>query len=175
MSQYHTLIFLDIDGVLNKHGIPEAEMMVDEETIIDTYHDVHPYLYIPCLENFKNLLVALGPDAKVVISSSWRDDELLVDFLVRNMNVLYGEELMKGRIVGDTNATHLVNRSNNISAWIHSHVDAKTPLAWIAIDDTEHNVGNIGEMNKVLVHDRRGLTEADVQSALEKLAAQVKA
>jgi hypothetical protein len=174
MSQYPTIIFLDIDGVLNRHGIPEAEMMVDDETIIDTYHDIHPYLYIPCLENFKNLLEALGPDAKVVISSSWRDDEILVDFLVRNMNTLYGEELMKDRIIGDTNQTHGGNRSNDISAWIHGHVDEKCPLAWIAIDDTEHNVKNLGENNKVLVHDRRGLTEADVESALRKLAEQAK-
>jgi hypothetical protein len=51
-------------------------------------------------------------------------------------------------------------------------VGEKAPQAWVAIDDTAHNVRNIGDENKVVVHDRCGLTAEDVKSVLDKLAAQ---
>lgn len=52
-SSVRCLLFLDIDGVLNRAFIPEEELMLDEETIIDVSHPAHPSLYLPCVRNLK--------------------------------------------------------------------------------------------------------------------------
>ena len=174
MSQPSCLIFLDIDGVLNRHHISEADLMLDDETLIDTSHDLHPSLYIPCLNNLKYLLDTLGPDAKIVIASSWRDDQDLVAFLVKAMNNLFGEELMKDRIIGDTNQELSGSRTGDIYQWMEEHVAQNSAPTWIAIDDTAHNLRSVPVAFQHVIHDRVGLTENDVETILTKLADQKK-
>ena len=134
------VIFLDIDGVLNRLHIPEADLMLDDDTVIDTSHTAHPSLYLPCLRQFKAMLETLGPNAKIVISSSWRSDPDLIEFFKKIMDNEFGEGQMADRIIGTTNSMHRGSRSSNITDWLNINVPEGRRVAWIALDDVAFNI-----------------------------------
>jgi hypothetical protein len=166
------LIFLDVDGVLNKLHVPEESLMLDDDVIIDTSHPAHPAIFKPCVDCFKELIHALGTGVKVVVSSSWRLDSLLIAFLTKIVDFLSGEPLLEGRIVGTTRRTVTGSRSSDITDWISAHVDENASFVWLAIDDNEMNLRHIDEVHKVLTKGSVGLTQCDVLAALEKIERQ---
>lgn len=138
------ILFLDFDGVMHAN-----------------FKDA-PFSRAPLLWE---LLRAL-PAAKVVISSSWREDqeyERLLKFLIRN-----GGEDLKHRFLGVNPIVRnyrVDDRQRECKKWL---VDNNHTGVWIAIDDMPELFAK-GHPNLHVTDGMKGLTDADVQEIIEKL------
>lgn len=166
------IIFLDVYGVLNRLQVPEEDLLLDDQTVINIAHPAHPSLYIPNLEILMVILNALGPCGKIVVSSSWRLDSSLMEFLVKTIDTLFGSALLRGRIIGHTDLLANGNRSGDIINWIAAYEREHNAVPWIAIDDNAKNVSGLPGSHKVITRDTLGLTKQDSELVLGKLRAQ---
>lgn len=160
------LIFLDIDGVLNGHNkLPGS---------------VYCGICLLRAGRFNRLLAAV-PDAKIVISSSWRY------IIFRGDMTLSGFEMLLqlcgvncgGRVIGYTVPDGVIEDEpahSDTDAWriaglrmrrqqIYKAVEELKPTSFVVIDDLPLRVPNFVQTDPVL-----GLTDEDVEAAIEVLS-----
>lgn len=155
------IIFLDIDGVLNRH-----------EKWPNKVYKLEP----DCLGQLNQLLAA-APDAKIVITSTWR--ELMAEgfltpegfeFLLMTHGVNC-KGLVKG---GTTMAGGLYQRTKQIDQWMQAHGFDISTDKYVIIDDMKDIFTSkfIGQklVNLVLCDPGTGLTATQVEKAIRFLA-----
>lgn len=120
------IIFLDVDGVLNNSETTDR---------IDGFTGLDPLL----IANF-NRITAAVPDAKIVISSTWRKAlpfmKAYTDF--DGLKRLLAERGLKGEIIGHTPINFsYVTRGGEIRMWLESaEAKAVAPITdFVVIDD----------------------------------------
>lgn len=159
------IVFLDIDGVLNGHGMDPMSLC----------GEIHP----DKIRRLNRLLFITG--AKIVLSSAWRyiihrhEAKLQgIDWLLRSHG------LHSGRLHGITRADTMepgewdgrywpvVNeRGRQISDWLHDNWIRQPygeKLRYVVIDDLDLGISEAGHP-LVLTDGRVGLTDADVDRA----------
>lgn len=134
-------LFLDIDGVLNKHKPFENRYCgIDEE----------------CRQNFNWLLAEL-PDMQIVLSSAWRYNVLKGNMTLAGMEELFMTHGLnvKGRIVGTTEADPISYSNNTESDWtVHSAEQwAEWGLKWRAQQILEYSRKDPVKCRAVIVDD----------------------
>lgn len=142
------IIFLDIDGVLNRHGDGK---------------DFEP----ECVANLNRVLTATG--AKLVISSTWRG-------LIENEHMdrwgfcvlLRSHGLKMAEVVGHTRPSEGgEKRVWQIRDWVFDHKHEFGTTRYCILDDDPNAFGS---WPGVLVDGRVGLTAKDADAAIEILA-----
>lgn len=135
------VIFLDFDGVLAPYG---------------GRYEAGKFSKAP-VENFNKILKAC-PEAKIVVSSSWRRHGLkyVVGMIERN-------GIDSSRVVGITPEEDPKGRENHIQAYLDAHKDIEQ---FVVIDD-EH----LDKFKKRWVGTNKyiGLTETDSKNAIDLL------
>lgn len=144
----YSLIFLDIDGVLNKHVAHK-----------NNYCGTDP----ECVENFNHILD--NTDSQIIISSAWRylilnKHMTIVGF--ENMLLTHGVNCHK-RIFSHTKKDkHAYEpRENQITDFL---IEMNFSDKWIAIDDLELNLPN-----QIKTDGKIGLTRELANLAIKKL------
>jgi hypothetical protein len=149
-----TVIFLDIDGVLN-----------DAEPIqaLPTRQSQWARLLDPeRVSRLNDIIDATG--AEVVLSSSWRQVHSLDD-----MQELLETRGFEGRLVDETPIVDKT-RGEQIQAWLAMHRGEVE--RYIAIDDSPF-MEPLAEENRVKTSGRRGgITESERDEAIQKLQEQ---
>lgn len=160
------VIFLDFDGVLNSsasfkmHARKRRKLMEKDPEAAKQYH-INEHLCEVCASNFQYILDKC-PDAKIVISSAWRNLYEL-DWLKEKL-ASYGIDSSKvidktGQVVrGFTYA-----RGEEIGEWLSEHPE----VTHFAIIDDNH-IGNGYEADGKVVATNwfQGLTLSDAHKAI---------
>ena len=142
MDNYGTVIFLDVDGVLNSMHTP-AWMREDWDVPL-----ARP------LQNLKYIVDKTG--AKIVVTSSWREYPAALRKLEIALMVF---ELP---IAGRTPALS-TNRPNEIETWLNKHPEVKR---YVILDD-EPQPWTSEQLNKVVpVNPSQALTAQNAQLAV---------
>lgn len=149
MTERVRVIFLDIDGVLNDHAIGATG-----------YCGLKP----SCVAAFNRVLEAL-PEAKIVISSSWRYIVTQGEMTLKGFEYLLivGGVCAKERIIGATVPDEVVkSRGGQIARWLHG-----TNHPFVILDDMEWNFKEYAQLRgrHIKTDPGTGLTE--------KLAAEI--
>lgn len=139
------VIFLDFDGVLNSQasflveGRKREYAPTKEEAV--AMGPVNETLCHVCTSNFQTVLEQI-PDAKIVISSTWR---ILYDLdWLKNKLSSYGID--SSRVIDKTPVTFSGDRGVEIGRWLNDHPE----VSHIAIID-DNRIGNgYEEMGKVV-------------------------
>jgi HAD domain in Swiss Army Knife RNA repair proteins len=142
------VLFLDIDGVLNREGTKERV-----QTIFGPFIGVDVELYNKLREWLDR-----RPDVKVVLSSSWRADERFDGAFTAHLRGL-GLSW-----VGETPQT-FNGRGGDIGAYIQSQPQQPDITHWAILDDVDCT-----PLNQLLVRTdhNTGLKDSDLE-ALDKL------
>ena len=142
MDNYDTVIFLDVDGVLNSMSTP-AWMGEDWDVPL-----ARP------LQNLKHIVDATG--AKIVITSSWREYPAALRKLEIALMVF---EL---QIAGRTPVLP-TNRPDEIQTWLSDHPEVKR---YVILDD-EPFPWTSEQLNKVVsVNSSKALTAQNAELAI---------
>jgi hypothetical protein len=119
------IIFLDVDGVLNWNGT---------EDIIDGFTGLDPAL----IANF-NKIIEAHPDAKIVVSSTWRK---CVPFMTaykdfEGLKRLFASRGLKGEIIGHTPIRFSgSNRGGEIRDWLEGYeTELGEKVSYVVLDD----------------------------------------
>ena len=149
------IIFLDIDGVLNHEAFYKERYENKDYKIKHPYSEIDP----KCVANLNNL--CKETDAKIVISSTWRNSGL--DYC-KDVLVYHG---FKGEIIGITpNCRYeMCLRGNEIHQWIDDNREMVGPYynftEYVILDDDSDML--YWQRNNFLLIDRFvGLTMGDV-------------
>ena len=154
-----TLIFLDIDGVLNSVEFITKQIREDGFTVIDESFDATKHLDPSRVERLNRLVDGTG--AKVVLSSSWR--------------LLYGlkktESSLQKRgfaheLTGETPRIFGSDRHAEIKAYLAT---LEPPVRFVVLDDDE--IAGI-DLEDHFVHVRDGLEDEHVERATRVLSGQ---
>lgn len=173
------VIFLDIDGVLNsttwaaKHGYGGWMDRTEEFTRQNVLWDPD------CVERLRRIVEATA--AKIVISSTWRENFNHQDFL--RMFALYG---WQPDIIGATSFKKSLpnpwsmdsdylgmhgngpNRDTEIQQWVDKQADELGVTHWVALDD-DPSIMHLPSANTVLTNEHYGLEDQDVDKAIKRL------
>lgn len=142
MNNYDTVIFLDVDGVLNSMNTP-AWMREDWDVPRS-----HP------LQNLKYIVDKTG--AKIVVTSNWREYPAAMRKLEIALMVF---EL---QIAGRTPALS-TNRPDEIQTWLSKHPEVKR---YVILDD-EPQPWTSKQLNKVVpVNPSKALTAQNAELAV---------
>lgn len=148
-----SIVFLDVDGVLNSHASREAS----ETDLPDA----------ECLGCLKRLIKATG--SAIVLSSTWRfsaDDIRAIETAlhISGIGPLFGATPYWDA-VGSAEA-----RGAEILRWLVDSAPSSV-VAWVALDDLDLSAycAAIDDTHFELTHDEVGLTDANVDAAIEKL------
>ncbi|QQE81212.1 HAD domain-containing protein [Alicyclobacillus sp. SO9] len=144
------VIFLDIDGVLvtSRHFVQSQKYFG---------HEFDPV----CVENLK--LILSQTNAKIVVSSSWREGRTL-----KNLEAIFDANGLENCLVGQTPLLEFGTREDEIQTYIDEMRGTEFEVQqFVIIDDEE-------EMNRLVSHLVRtdfqtGLTSETVLSAVEHL------
>ncbi len=123
------IIFLDIDGVLNNDDTTDK---------VDGFTGLHP----PLIANF-NKIIDAHPDAKIVISSTWRK---CLPFLKAYTNFeelkkLLADRGLKGEIIDHTPIKmSYISRGGEISMWLDDNAKKLGVDQYVALDDDTHGM-----------------------------------
>lgn len=138
------ILFLDIDGVLNCASTTEridrgifAGMIGLDAGLVKTFLD----------------WLARHPDVKIVISSTWREDERLLD-IIREANIPY---------IGVTR--NMKNRTTEIADWLAAHPQV---TAYAILDDIPQ-FNERQSLRFVRTNYSTGVREEDLQSVTSLL------
>jgi hypothetical protein len=153
------VLFLDVDGVLNRHGDHEAG---------------HALIRPDCAARLQRVIDATNP--AVVISSAWRYQVLMGALTVRGFEYLLVSHGIRARVVGVTGKegdeqtedgrTSGAQRARQILTW----VAANGVKRWAAVDDTAVEVGD----RLVRTDGDAGLTDSDVLALIALLRGQAR-
>lgn len=163
-------IFLDIDGVLNpmiphRRGIGKTakyEMPSDFEPL----REIDP----ECVSNFNRIIVAT--DAKIVISSAWRNLIINGHMNLRGFSVLLWSHGVRGEVVGHTRKSREDNEEGReprwmqIRDWLSFNRSPDLELVRYCILDDDHTA--FGGRPGVQANSN-GLTLDDANRAIEIL------
>lgn len=160
------VIFLDFDGVLNSSAsfIMESRKKKKlKETDLDAYHDfrVNETLCEVCCSNFQYLLDKC-PDAKIVISSTWRNLYSLEWLCAK----LASYNIDSSRVI-DITPTHFNRmRGHEIADWLEDHPEV---TSFVILDDS--HIGHCYETDGKVVATNWyvGLTLNHASEAAAKL------
>ena len=141
-SQWRTVVFLDVDGVLHS--------------------DVCQEMFEPAPMSHLEQIVR-GSAAVVCLSSSWRCSS----WGVAEVNTQLAR-ISLAAVVDRTPLCGFATRSDEILHWLSQHPAVER---WVALDDIDltHPHGQPIAAHFVHTDPRRGLTQADADAALEKL------
>lgn len=139
------IIFLDFDGVLNVHG--KTHMMLHQGVEFDKK---------PCA-NLNKILTEV-PDAKIVVSSSWR-----VYGLEGVKDILAKSGIDSSRVI-DITGREMGERGHQCVSWIHRNPGVES---FIAIDDESDFSPMLIRLVKTSSYV--GLTENQANEAIEML------
>lgn len=137
------VIFLDFDGVLAPYG----------------NHYVAKKFSKSCVKNFNKILKEV-PEAKIVISSSWRRHglEYVKDMLKDN-------GIDEKRVIGMTPEHQPSTRNRHLEEWIDEHKDIDQ---FVILDDESHHMDLL--MKKLVkTNSWVGITETEADRAIELL------
>lgn len=179
MEPIKKIVFLDIDGVLN---------CTKTEQMLGNYLGLDPDL----IENF-NAIITAHPDAKIVVSSTWRytfEEGIYTDF--DGLKKLLADHGLKGEIIGKT-AVRLspMSRGAEIRHWLESHRGEYD--SYVILDDDTRGMAPYGQRyydnypeftksedhdepfadlrpNHVLTHPDDGLDTTSALKAIELLS-----
>jgi len=151
-SKKMKIIFLDIDGVLNRHSYGTHIVLVDE-----------------LVENLKKIMNATN--AKIVLSTFWRGHPEYIKYILNNY------EIDPSKIIGVTPGSDKSTlgkiyksevRSNQILEWVNSN---KSKIySYVILDDREYAALGKMQLNRfVKTHSNLGLTQEDVTEAINIL------
>ena len=146
------IIFLDIDGVLNRHS-----------------YDTHLVLENDLVENLKNLLEKTG--AKIVLSTFWRGFPDYIKFIFGSYDISYdtiigvtpGEDKAK---LGNIYKSEV--RSNQILDWLEEN--GSMVESYLILDDREYAA--IGRKQKdrfIKTNTKLGFTDDLIEEAVQIL------
>lgn len=151
MASEEPVIFLDIDGVLNNPATQQRSRRHERVFSADA------------VVALRNILEQTG--ARIVISSSWREDETRDEIVPAFEKNGLGD--FTGRIMGSTpimkELAEEVRRPEEIEEWIDTNA-FRGP--WLAIDD-DPAVGRL--KRRCIVNGDVGLTPAHVATAVATL------
>ena len=155
--QEYNLIFLDIDGVLNRNlpaGVPTAAdaRRLDPNAISNLMFLIQEAEYIT------------NRPVRIILSSSWREAGDLDH--IRNMFkstpfVIY--------IIGKTPALVPRSRPAEILSWLYDNVDRYRIRNFVVLDDYPPGLDLFGE-HYIRIHQDRLLTAENIRSAIEVLS-----
>jgi hypothetical protein len=146
-----TLLFLDIDGVLNSQQTREGGDHMPAEALLDTL-----------------ARVVHAASACIVLSSTWRLEEHT------NRAVQLALACHQLRLIGSTPDLAIYgDRVDEILSWIRTHPEHRV-RAWVALDDMDLTAMNpkLDAAHFVRTDDTVGLTDQKADEAIRKLAAQ---
>lgn len=142
------VVFLDIDGVVNRFKFNyngELDNTFDEK----------------CIKNLARIVNETG--CSIVISSSWKASNALMDVLEENLI----PNLPKGSVIGCTpTIVPQVNREIEIKKYLESH----DVTNYVVIDDYDFELRDIMKDGHCVITDAlSGLTEQDAETAIKIL------
>ena len=146
------VIFLDIDGVLNsEHYLAE--------------HSTRGVAIDPSrLELLRKIV--FSTDARIVLTSSWREHWSIVGFLCddigKEINRIFHEA---GMYIYDKTPSRIRNRYEEILMWLEEHPTVKN---YVVIDDEPYAEGALRDRFVLTcgLCDRKGLDESDAEKAI---------
>ena len=166
MSAPHSILFLDVDGVLNSLRTRTAGLDAGRSAFDSGLPDAEHLALLARLVNTTG--------CQLVLSSTWRynpEDEEAIEAALKSAGIrpLYG-----ATPYSSATGSSAVSRGKEIMDWLR---DSKPPsvVAWIAVDDLDLHAwcsDMIDEDHFELCDDDVGLTTANVDSAIAKLARQ---
>ena len=122
------VIFLDFDGVLNSAASFLVEHRIRKENkLFDDLCPVNQTLCKVCTSNFRHILDEV-PDAKIVISSSWRN-MFELDWLKAKL-AEYGID--SSRVIDKTPSSFNRERGYEINEWLEEHPEV---TKYVILDD----------------------------------------
>lgn len=163
------VIFLDFDGVLNSHQSAtfwhnkrdqdkwENELYKEWQGSLKEY--IAQELCPIALSNVEELIRNV-PEAKVVISSTWRHGETVESL----KKIVYPAKLISDAIVDVTPNIRLTPRGNEIQAWLDKHPEVTN---FVIIDD-DSDMLHLSD-NLVLTNGMHGFQYADMLLATKIL------
>lgn len=165
------VIFLDFDGVLNSQKSFDEEIEARDLVPTDVFKTLGPLnetLCRSCTSNFQ-LILDKFPDAKIVISSTWR----LLFTLEWLKDKLFSYGIDSSRVIGITPSSvpssgDWRTRGNEIRAWLLDHPEV---TKFIVIDDDPDAVVEVGTFIKTTWED--GLTLEKTEEAIKKFEMQI--
>mmetsp|Transcript_62965 Transcript_62965/g.150001 ORF Transcript_62965/g.150001 Transcript_62965/m.150001 type:complete len:169 (-) Transcript_62965:58-564(-) len=147
------VIFLDIDGVLNRTR-GATHIRLDEELV----------------GKLRGLVAESG--AKIVLSTFWRGFPDYVEYILARYDI--GPGIILGSTPGEPHkgATAFddkvyASRSSEIEAWLQAHPDV---TRFVILDDRDNAALGALQNHFVQTDSRVGLSDADVQRAKEIIA-----
>lgn len=161
------IIFLDIDGVLLPFDYrPPAGLLFPDRT----------------MQALSDILVAI-PDAKLVLSSTWRVRQEYIRSILEELNRFgfeYGGPLLSVNFYDVTNVHRHSTRQEEIYQWLVEHDTSTIAVkAWVALDDEDLVQGDenaahasVFQGHAVLTDSHVGLTDRDAQTAITLLQKQ---
>lgn len=146
------LIFLDLDGTLNRWSHRPDQRMVEPE----------------CVEHLNAILDATG--AKVVLTASRRHLVHSGDMTIAALEYLLRSHGIRCSLIGVTQEDaeedeQLVTRGRQIRNWLRSN---RAPERYVVLDDIDDGI-SLSQLQFVLVNGSKGLTAENAQRAIEIL------
>jgi len=146
------VIFQDLDGVCNSKTSFRLEQRKGTENISDTLSEIN-------CSNFQSILDAV-PDAKIVISSSWRILHSF-DYLKTKLTEY---RIDAGKVIGVTPCVSSGDRAREITLWLEEHPEV---THYVILDD-DSDILSHGE-HAVLTTWEDGLLSTHVKAAIKIL------
>merc|ERR1719352_428888 len=152
---FSSLIFLDVDGVLNSTG--DGDRGSDE---VITSATPMMILNRSCLQRLVKLV--RDANARLVLSSTWRSSAALKTEL---WEALVAEGLPKDAFVGQTPVIAGPLRHYEILEWLEDKRTAEVKVPWVVLDDMQ--LGSYAQLKGhfIWVNPNMGLSDEDVGKA----------
>jgi hypothetical protein len=165
----YAVIFLDFDGVLNSEG-----SFVYEHNRRKRYKEqgvsgpVMETLCNVCTANFQELLFQY-PEAKIVISSTWRE-HFSLDWLREK---LASYKIDSKRVIDRTPSDWGGNRGLEIQLWLNAHPEVDH---YIVIDDNDWGIIDVHGKNRFIQTEWEGggFQTKHLKEAIHKLSSKYK-
>ena len=152
MCKHISVVFLDVDGVLNT---PEYTEQVKKHNPSHRLSDI-------IMEEKKRLMGDLldrHPDLHYVASTSWR-----TEYTTEELEDLIGLELLDSIPHGKVFA---YPKSEAIVEWLRK--SRYNIVDWVAVDDFYEEINNFRSKDTVLVDKNEGITESKIEEIESKL------
>lgn len=158
------VIFLDIDGVINGFNSPPLFAAGWPESHLET----------PLIEKINKIVETVESQelentikTKIVISSSWR-----IRFSLDELREMLQKQGLRAEILDVTPRIHpvkmsqRVSRGKEIQAWLTNC--SEEVIKFVILDD----IPDMGHLESwlILTDDKTGITDADVEKAIEMLS-----
>lgn len=125
------LIFLDIDGVLNWLGTEDR---------VGGFIGLDPTR----IAQF-NRIIDAHPDAKIVVSSTWRKGMAGIYEGLEGLKKLLADRGLKGEIIGATPVRYRQSRGDGIRAYLEEACASNFIEGILVLDDDTDGMSNVGD------------------------------